>query len=240
MGELRDKIGCGLLERDFERRFIHGARAQSLHGEFALVDPFRVLQRIKDIGIRRAGPGRHQATEREDKVFRHDLVAIRPFRVAAKLKIINRAAGIDRPPRRDAWNDFAPRIERDKSLEKFIENTALDQGCRLVRIERSRIAKLAAMPNHFGRCAIGTSGLRGEARSEGKYTDGHGVEKKAEQAAVPAGPPAQSKRTLCCATGICARIFFTRSGSIRVETMPTPSEALAMTWPQGSTAREWP
>ncbi len=51
---------------------------------------------------------------------------------------------------------------------------------------------------------------------------------------------AQSKRTLCCATGICARTFFTRASSIRAETIPTPSEALAMTWPQGSAISEWP
>lgn len=51
---------------------------------------------------------------------------------------------------------------------------------------------------------------------------------------------AQSKRTLCCATGICARTFITRSSSIRAETIPTPSEALAMTWPQGSAISEWP
>ena len=229
-----------MLKRDFERRFILGACAQGLHRQFALVDPFRVLQRIKDIGIRRAGPGRHQAPERKNKVFRHDLVAIRPFRVAAKLKIIDRAAGIDRPAHSCARNDFAPRIERDKALEKFVENIALDQGRRLVRIERSRIAKLAAMPNHFGRRTIGKACVCREAQPKGEKTKGRDAEKKSEQAAVLAGPPAQSKRTLCCATGICARTFFTRSRSIRVETMPTPSEALAMTWPQGSTVREWP
>ena len=77
--------------------------------------------------------------------MRFDLVAIRPFRVRAKPKIINRATLIDRPARSNAGNDFAPSVKSHKTLEKLVENVAFDQGCRLVRIERSRIAKLAAM-----------------------------------------------------------------------------------------------
>jgi hypothetical protein len=46
--------------------------------------------------------------------------------------------------------------------------------------------------------------------------------------------------TLCSATGIIARTFLTLAGSIRAETMPTPSEALAITWPHGSATSEWP
>src|SRR5208282_3522181 len=46
--------------------------------------------------------------------------------------------------------------------------------------------------------------------------------------------------TLCSATGIIARTFLTLAGSMRAETMPTPSEALAITWPQGSATSEWP
>jgi len=45
---------------------------------------------------------------------------------------------------------------------------------------------------------------------------------------------------LCCATGIIPRTLLTLAGSMRAETMPTPSEALAITWPQGSATREWP
>ena len=97
MGELRNEIGCRMLKRDFERRVIQGARAQGFNRQFALVDPFRVLQCIKDIGIGGAGLGRHQAPERKDEIVRRDLVAIRPFRIGAKLKIIDRAGGIDRP-----------------------------------------------------------------------------------------------------------------------------------------------
>ncbi len=46
--------------------------------------------------------------------------------------------------------------------------------------------------------------------------------------------------TLCSATGIMPRTFLTRAGSILAETIPTPSEALATTWPQGAATREWP
>ena len=40
--------------------------------------------------------------------------------------------------------------------------------------------------------------------------------------------------------GSSPRTFLTRAGSIRAETIPTPSEALATTWPQGSATSEWP
>src|SRR5271166_2780237 len=46
--------------------------------------------------------------------------------------------------------------------------------------------------------------------------------------------------TLCSATGIMARTRLTLSGSIRAETTPGPSDARAITWPQGSATREWP
>jgi hypothetical protein len=62
-----------------------------------------------------------------------------------------------------------------------------------VRIERSRIAKLAAMPNHFGRHAVDKSSACREAQRQGGKTKSRGAQKKAEQAEV--GPPGQSKRT---------------------------------------------
>ena len=46
--------------------------------------------------------------------------------------------------------------------------------------------------------------------------------------------------TRCCATGIIWRAFATRLGSTRAETTPTPSDAFATTWPQGSATSEWP
>jgi hypothetical protein len=46
-----------------------------------------------------------------------------------------------------------------------------------VRIERSRIAKLAAMPNHFGGRAFGTAGACCEAQRQGGKTKSHGARK---------------------------------------------------------------
>gem|GEM_PF-4558444 len=46
--------------------------------------------------------------------------------------------------------------------------------------------------------------------------------------------------TRCCATGIIARTFLMRAGSMRALTVPMPSEAIATTWPQGSATNEWP
>lgn len=46
--------------------------------------------------------------------------------------------------------------------------------------------------------------------------------------------------TRCCATGIIWRALATRLGSTRADTTPTPSEAFATTWPQGSATSECP
>ena len=148
MGELGDKIGCRIFQRDFKRCLVHGAHAQSFDRQFAFVDPCRVLQRIKNIGVGRAGRRRHQPPEREDEIVRGQPVAIRPFGVCAKLKIVGRAGGIGCPTRRGAGNDRAARVIGDEPLEKLVENIAFDQGRGLVRIERTGIAKFASMPNH--------------------------------------------------------------------------------------------
>src|ERR1019366_512797 len=240
MGKLRNKINCGMLKRDFERFLIQGAHAQGSRGQFSFVDTLRVLQRVENIGIRGAGRGRHQALEREDKSVRRDLVTIRPFSVRAKLKIINRAGLIDGPARGGARDNFALRIVGDKTLEQFVENVAFDQGRRLMRIERSWVAQLAPVPDHRSRRAAGKAGFCRKTEPNDGKEEGNAARKKLERAAMPAEPLAQSNRTLCCATGICARTFFTRARPILAETMPLPSEALAMTWPHGSAAREWP
>ena len=56
----------------------------------------------------------------------------------------------------------------------------------------------------------------------------------------PAPPQSRAILTRCRATGIIARTLATIAGSIRVDTTPTPSDALATTWPHGSATSEWP
>ena len=60
----------------------------------------------------------------------------------------------------------------DKTLEKLVENIAFDQGRRLVRIERARIAEFATMPNHGGRRLGRTADLCLDGQSKDGKNDG--------------------------------------------------------------------
>ncbi len=148
MGELLDEIRHRALKRDFERRSVQGAGAEHLDGQGALVDLLGIFQRVENIGIRRAGCRVHQPAEGENEIIRRHRVAVRPSGLRPQMEEIDRLVVIDAPVARDAGSEHAAAVMHDEPFKELAQNIAFDDGRCLMRIERARIAGLAAMPDH--------------------------------------------------------------------------------------------
>nr|CAI0339477.1 hypothetical protein SHINE37_43331 [Rhizobiaceae bacterium] len=143
------------LQRHFQRRGIDGLEAELVEAELTLVDLFRVLDRIEDIGIARRGLRVFHAGEGEDEVFRRHRGTVRPLRVLAQLERIDRAVVGDGPAFRGAGNDLAGRVIDRQALVEVLEDELLDVDGSVRLVEGLRFAGIAAVKHRFCKSRTG-------------------------------------------------------------------------------------
>ena len=159
-----DEEGRRPLERNLDGLGIDGLHAKLIERQFTLVDLFRILDGIKDIGVFGRRLRILDAAIGEDKVFRCDRRAIRPVGIGAKLECIDRAVIRYRPAFRRTRYDGALGIVDGQPFVEVLDDKGLDiDGC-LGLVERIGFARIAPVQDRFGEG--GTCGKRQRAKQD--------------------------------------------------------------------------
>ncbi|ENN87988.1 hypothetical protein RHSP_50437 [Rhizobium freirei PRF 81] len=138
-----EEVGRRVLERDFQRLVVDCLDAQLAQIlDLALVDLFRVLDRVLQVGVLGGSLRIHQALKCKDEILSGDRVAVGPLDAVAQLEGIDLLVGGNGPARSLARNGIVLGILSHQTFENIAVDAVLPIAGNLLRVERSRVAAI--------------------------------------------------------------------------------------------------